>query len=84
MIVKLVNKSKHDLPNYSTIASAVMDLIANIDDPMSNVFKKTMQVVLKSRSRSNLNEKLSGLLESNIENEVNLQHYYFLVVLHKQ
>ena len=47
------------------------NLPANKDDPMSNVFRKTMQVVLKSRSRSNLSEKLTGLLESNIESEVN-------------
>ena len=47
------------------------NLPANKDDPMSNVFRKTMQVVLKSRSRSNLNEKLTSLLESNIESEVN-------------
>ena len=59
------------------------NLPANIDDPMSNVFKKTMQVVLKSRSRSNLNEKLSGLLESNIENEVNEleKNYSFLATV---
>ena len=59
------------------------NLPANIDDPMSNVFKKTMQVVLKSRSRSNLNEKLSGLLESNIENEVNKleKNYSFLATV---
>ena len=50
---------------------------------MSNVFKKTMQVVLKSRSRSNLSEKLSGLLESNIENEVNKleKNYSFLATV---
>ena len=30
MKVKVVNKSKHDLPNYSTIASAGMDMRANI------------------------------------------------------
>ena len=50
---------------------------------MSNVFKKSMQVVLKSRSRSNLNEKLSGLLESNIENEVNKleKNYSFLATV---
>ena len=48
------------------------NLPANKDDPMSNVFRKTMQVVLKSRSRSNLNEKLTGLLESNIESEINI------------
>lgn len=34
MKVKVVNKSKNDLPNYSTIASAGMDLRANIDDPI--------------------------------------------------
>ena len=53
------------------------NLPANKDDPMSNVFRKTMQVVLKSRSRSNLNEKLSGLLESNIETEVNFLEKIF-------
>ena len=31
MKVKVVNKSNHDLPNYSTIASAGMDIRANID-----------------------------------------------------
>ncbi len=31
MKVKVVNKSKHNLPHYSTIASAGMDLRANID-----------------------------------------------------
>lgn len=30
MKVKVINKSKHDLPNYSTIASAGMDLRANL------------------------------------------------------
>jgi dUTP pyrophosphatase len=31
MVVKIVNKSKHDLPSYSTEHSAGMDLRANID-----------------------------------------------------
>ena len=35
MKVKVVNKSKHDLPNYSTIASAGMDIRANIDKPFT-------------------------------------------------
>jgi len=30
MKVKVINKSKHDLPNYSTTASAGMDLRANL------------------------------------------------------
>ncbi len=59
------------------------NLPANKDDPMSNVFRKTMQVVLKSRSRSNLNEKLTGLLESNIESEVNFleKNFSFLATV---
>ena len=59
------------------------NLPANKDDPMSNVFKKTMQVVLKSRSRSNLNEKLTGLLESNIESEINIleKNFSFLATV---
>ncbi|MFB6341774.1 dUTP diphosphatase [Saccharicrinis sp. FJH62] len=35
MIVKIVNKSKHDLPAYSTVLSAGMDLRANIDEPIT-------------------------------------------------
>ena len=35
MKVKVVNKSKHELPHYSTIASAGMDLRANIDESIS-------------------------------------------------
>lgn len=34
MKVKIVNKSKHDLPAYETPASAGMDLRANLDEPV--------------------------------------------------
>ena len=59
------------------------NLPTNINDPMSNVFRKTMQVVLKSRSRSNLSEKLTSLLESNIESEVNFleRNFSFLATV---
>jgi dUTP pyrophosphatase len=35
MQVKVINKSKHPLPQYETIASAGMDVRANIDEPIS-------------------------------------------------
>ena len=35
MVIKIINKSGHDLPNYETIASAGMDLRANISEPVS-------------------------------------------------
>lgn len=35
MKVKIINKSKHNLPAYETIQSAGMDLRANIDKPVT-------------------------------------------------
>jgi len=35
MKVKIVNKSKHALPNYATVASAGFDVRANIDSPLT-------------------------------------------------
>ena len=35
MQIKIINKSSHALPNYETIASAGMDLRANISEPIT-------------------------------------------------
>ena len=35
MKIEIINKSKHPLPNYETIASAGMDLRANISTPIT-------------------------------------------------
>ena len=35
MMIKVINKSKHDLPKYQTELSAGMDLYANIDEPIT-------------------------------------------------
>lgn len=35
MKINIINKSKHPLPNYETIASAGMDLRANINEPIT-------------------------------------------------
>jgi len=37
---------------------------------MANVFKNSMQVLLKSKRSSNLNEKMSRMLEINIEQQM--------------
>lgn len=34
MEIKVINKSKHSLPSYETMASAGMDLRANVSDPI--------------------------------------------------
>ena len=46
MKVKVVNKSKHSLPNYSTIASAGMDLRANIELPTT--LKPLERIIIKT------------------------------------
>ena len=46
------------------------NLPANIDDPMAKVFKNSMQIVMKTRSRTNINERLSSTLNSNIEKQM--------------
>ncbi len=58
-------------------------LPANIEDPMANLFKDTMQVVIKSRSKSNLSERLNNILEVNIEKQMNQieKSYTFLATV---
>jgi len=58
-------------------------LPSSIDDPMANVFKGSMQVVMKTRSKSNLPEKLQSVLEANIEKQMNIidKNYTFLATV---
>jgi len=59
------------------------NLPASIDDPMAQLFKTSMQTVIRSRSRSNLNEKLPGILEINIEKQMSSidKNYTFLATV---
>ena len=59
------------------------NLPASIDDPMAQIFKTSMQTVIKSRSRSGLNEKLPGILEINIEKQMSIvdKNYTFLATV---
>ena len=45
-------------------------LPSNVDDPMASLFKESMQGLLKSRSKSNLAEKMGGILEVGIEKQI--------------
>ena len=59
------------------------NLPASIDDPMAQLFKTSMQTVIKSRSRSSLSEKLPGILEINIEKQMSTidKNYTFLATV---
>jgi dUTP pyrophosphatase len=46
MIINIINKSSHELPNYETIASAGMDLRANIQEPI--ILKPLERTIVKT------------------------------------
>ena len=46
------------------------NLPANLENPMALLFKDSMQTLLKAKSKSNLNERLSSMLEVNIEKQI--------------
>ncbi|MDX1278822.1 dUTP diphosphatase [Oceanihabitans sediminis] len=46
MKIKIINKSSHALPNYETIASAGMDLRANIQEPI--ILKPLDRTIVKT------------------------------------
>ena len=45
-------------------------LPSNVDDPMTSLFKESMQGLLKSKSKTNLVEKMGGILEVGIEKQI--------------
>ncbi|MDA9663680.1 protein TolQ [Candidatus Pelagibacter sp.] len=46
------------------------NLPANLENPMALLFRDSMQTLLKSKNKSNLNERLSSVLEVNIEKQI--------------
>ena len=45
-------------------------LPANLENPMALLFKDSMQTLLKAKNKSNLNERMSSMLEVNIEKQM--------------
>ena len=45
-------------------------LPANLNNPMALLFRDSMQTLLKAKNKSNLNERLSNMLEVNIEKQI--------------
>ena len=59
------------------------NLPSTTNDPMTEVFKSSMRMVMKSRSKSNLSERLVGVLEANIEKQMTNvdKNYTFLATV---
>jgi biopolymer transport protein TolQ len=69
-LFKKINSSSQDFENKfwksKSAESFYNNLPTNVEDPMTNVFKSSMQVLLKSKRSSTLDEKMSNMLETNI------------------
>jgi len=73
-LFKKINKSTDEFENKfwksKSAESFYNSLPSNVNDPMANLFKNLMQVLLKSKRSSNLDEKMSRMLEINVEQQM--------------
>ena len=56
--------------NSKSAESFYNNLPANIDDPMALVFKDAMQNLLKRKSKTDLHERMTTMLETGIEKQI--------------
>ncbi len=86
-LFKKINQSSEEFENKfwksRSAESFYQNLPQEMDDPMANVFKDTMQVIIKSKSKSNLSNRLESMLEVNIEKQLNVieKNFTFLATV---
>ena len=86
-LFKKINQSSDEFENKfwksRSAESFYNNLPQDMDDPMANVFKDTMQVIIKSKSKSNLSSRLESMLEVNIEKQLNVieKNFTFLATV---
>ena len=86
-LFKKINKSSEEFEEKfwksRSAESFYNSLPINIEDPMANVFKDTMQVIVKSKSKSNISNRLESMLEVSIEKQMNTieKSYTFLATV---
>ena len=73
-LFKKINSSSEDFENKFWKSKSAENFYNNFppktEDPMARVFMDSMQVMLKSKRNSNLNEKMYSMLEINIEKQM--------------
>ena len=86
-LFKKINKSSDDFEEKfwksKSAETFYNNLPSNIDDPMAKVFKGSMQIVMKTRSKTNISERLSSTFQTNIEKQMNIieKNYTFLATV---
>ena len=73
-LFKKINQSSEEFEtkfwNSRSAESFYNNLPANVDDPMALVFKDAMQSLLKKRSKADLNNRITTMLETSIEKQI--------------
>ena len=73
-LFKKINQSSEEFEtkfwNSKSAESFYNNLPASIEDPMALVFKDAMQNLLKRKSKSDLNERMTTMLETGIEKQM--------------
>ena len=73
-LFKKINSSSQDFETKfwksKSAESFYNNLPTNVEDPLTNVFKSSMQVLIKSKRSSTLDQKMSTMLEINIEQQM--------------
>jgi len=73
-LFKKINQSTEEFEtkfwNSKSAESFYNNLPANIDDPMALVFKDAMQNLLKRKSKTDLHERMTTMLETGIEKQI--------------
>ena len=87
IMFKRINKEAEDFEEKfwksKSAETFYNNLPSDIDDPMAMVFKESMQTVLKSRSKSNLSERLTNIMATNIEKQMSVieKNFTFLATV---
>ena len=73
-LFKKINQSTEEFEtkfwNSKSAESFYNNLPANVDDPMALVFKDAMQNLLKKKSRTDLHDRMTTMLETGIEKQI--------------
>ena len=73
-LFKKINQSTEEFEtkfwNSKSAETFYNNLPANVQDPMASIFKDAMQNLLKRRSRTDLNNRMTTMLETGIEKQL--------------
>ena len=81
MMFRRINKDSQEFEDRfwkSKSAEAFYNSLPNtLNNPMAQLFKDSMQAVMKSRSRTNISQKLQNILEVNTEKQMHIVNAKF-------